>query len=263
MQRSLRCHVALALTSLTACAAPPVDPTPFPSTDPSHAVTAEDPIDPPSDRLRTAATDLLGAPPAHWSAACAEVQGLTRSVAPATTATALLDALADQPDGAGVQPTLALLGNLDLPRTRRALLRLATASPPVTPHAADAALALGRGSSDPAMIDPLRELVDDSSAPRILRTCAAATLLDWDQPRLAAPFLHAVLLGGTPRGQDAMRRTGLADDTRWALERSIAIAAIDRWAGKSQAYDLDPDLPWPLLGRRADRFLTEALQSGR
>jgi hypothetical protein len=85
------------------------------------------------------------------------------------------------------------------------------------------------------------------------RTAAACALLDLGDRDAALPFLEAVLLAGSPAGVAPAREHVLPEQTRWALERYMAIAAVARCTG-GETFGLDPDASWPRMAAAVERM---------
>ncbi len=156
----------------------------------------------------------------------------------------LIAALEANRGAEGEQAVLGILGALPHPQTGPFLLRVFEED---SAHSSEAALSMGRLGYKLAL-PALRAHVANPKSEPVLRTAAAAALLDLGDLKTALPFLQAVILASTPDGIEAMTSFGLQDKARWALERTMAIAAIERHSG--QSFGLDPDLSWPDLATR-------------
>lgn len=200
--------------------------------------------------LTDLARELVAAPPEAWQASYgALIQG------DGDRTQALLRALERQPRGAGVQLALATLGKLGDPAATAYLE--AQLSKGNAELSSEAALALGRLPS-PASIAVLQAEMDRSRRDPLVRTAAAVALLDLGEVELSLPFLHAILLAGTPYGLALQQEFALPDRGRWAHERYLAISAIGRHFD-GETFGLDPDSSWPSLKASVDRLLLGVL----
>ena len=187
---------------------------------------------------------LVASPPERWSETLPAVLVLGPRAAPP-----LSRALAAKPEAAGRQAALCALGELGNREAVPFLIEQATGD---RAHAYEAALALGK-LGDPRAVAPLRDLAAAPSRDITVRTAAACALLDLGHDDDAAPLLQAVLLAGTPYGEDSALQCSLPRKSRWALERVLVIDAIARFTG-GETFGLDPDASWPRLRDGAQRF---------
>lgn len=201
---------------------------------------------------RAAALSLVFAAPGEWPTAGRAALARGPSIVPA-----VVDALRREPNAPGAQLALAVLGKLADPRAADLLERFAIGS---DDHGYEACLALGR-IGDRTRIGVLREIVDDRSRTPTRRAAAACGLLDLGETETSLPFLHAILLAGTPAGVETSNRYGLPDRARWALEREMTIDALRRHTGDD--FGLDPDSPWPALERGAERMYRATIEGPR
>ena len=192
--------------------------------------------------LRRACETLVAAPPSQWANAVPPVATRSDATAP------LLDALHANPQGPGMEAAVATLGRLGSPDARPYLEDLVRAR---GPHGTDAALALGELPA-PDSAELLLTTVADELADATLRTAAAVSLLRMGRGREVLDFLSAVLLAGTPPGQEAGTRHGLPTKDRWALERHMILRAMRDHTG--QTFGLDTDASWPRLQRGVAAF---------
>jgi HEAT repeat protein len=196
---------------------------------------------------------LVDATPEHWGRALPPVLALGPEAAPD-----LVRSLRHSPDGAGRQAALCALGALGNPDAVPFLVdELHTARP----YRYEAALALGQ-LRDPRALEPLRRLAADAAADVTTRTAAACALLDLGAAADAVPLLLAVLLAGTPDGQALAEAHRLPAQSRWALERSLVIDAIGRFAN-GETFGLDADASWPRLELGAEAFLRAVAPSAQ
>jgi hypothetical protein len=80
----------------------------------------------------------------------------------------------------------------------------------------------------------------------LVRTAAAVALLRRAVDREALQFLCDVILAATPYGRARGLALGLpVDRPRWALERHLAIEALEQATGRT--LPLDADASWPAL----------------
>lgn len=186
-------------------------------------------VAPPAEDLCTL---LLQAEPQDWPR---YVPGILNE---ASAAEHLLAALEEDPEAPGAQAALALLGVLGDP----------AAGPPLEDwvrrrdlYADEAALSLGR-LPYPASAELLCSTARDPDANPTLRTACACAALELGHGAEVLDVLRAVLLAGTPAGQE--RELGFPIRSRWALERHMIVLTCRR-AG----YDLgiDTDSPWPRM----------------
>ncbi len=168
----------------------------------------------------------------------------------------LIAALDRIPDAPGAQAALAALGGLGN----------ATAGPFLEswlrdgrPHSPDAALSLGRLPHPPA-VPLLRSLAADPRGGPTLRAACAAALVELGHGADVLDLVRAVLLAGTPEGEELGRELGLPRRTRWALERHMIILSVRHHIGEDLGLDIDS--PWPQL-RESVAALTRALEEER
>ncbi len=193
-----------------------------------------------------AARALVAAAPASWSA---KHRNFVRCQGEHSRA--LLDALQADPHGPGVQISLATLGDLGDPAAVSFLeSQLRDGS---TVQSSESALALGKLPSPSSKTALLAEMNHRRRDP-LVRCSAAAALLDLGAIAESMPFLCAIILAGTPRGQAMQENLGLPDRGRWAHERYLAIEAIKRQLPQ-QDFGLDPDSSWPALEAAVDRLV--------
>lgn len=196
-------------------------------------------------------TRLVEAEPEAWPRLLPAV--LDEGPAAAAHLIAALDRIADAP---GAQAGLAALGGLGN----------ATAGPFLDswlrdrrPHSPDAALALGRLPHPPS-VPLLRDIATDPAAVPTLRAACAAALVELGHGADVLDLVRAVLLAGTPQGEELGRELGLPRRTRWALERHMIILAVRHHLGEDLGLDIDS--PWPQL-RDSVAALTRALEEER
>lgn len=112
--------------------------------------------------------------------------------------------------------------------------------------ATEAALALGRLRAEDSIPD-LRATMRDWTRTPLLRTAAAAAITAQQPDPEATEFLCDLILAGSPQGRARGQALQLpVDRPRWALERNVAIEALQAAAG-AEALDLDADASWPRL----------------
>ncbi|MBK8096600.1 MAG: hypothetical protein IPK26_05800 [Planctomycetes bacterium] len=219
---SLRAAVLAVSMGWTACGAPAPPPTPLP--------------DPAICRA------LVHAEPKAWAAALPPVQGLGAGAAPL-----LVDELRAQPTAPGAQAAVAALGRLGNPAAEPFLLELLHDRGDLALEAAQALGTLPAAAATNALLDTMRDRLADAT----LRTACAASLLRLGQTAAVREFIVAVLLAGTPDGQQGAQRFGLPNKSRWAHERHLLIRALQAVAG--QDFGLDTDAPWPALSAATAR----------
>ncbi|MCC6670475.1 MAG: hypothetical protein IT458_05395 [Planctomycetes bacterium] len=208
----------------------------------------------PASEAERACRALLAAPPGEWAVQVPPVLALGRPAA-----ATLAREVAGDPSAPGAQAAaacLGALGDLAVTPTLVDLLRSRGGA------AYEAALALGRLRASEATAE-LRAARDDTTADPIVRTAAAAALLDLGLTQDALPLLLGVLRADTPAGRSEQERLRLPSRPRWALERHVAIAAVRRSFGSD--FGLDPDLSWPDLEAASQRLAqaAEARKEGR
>ena len=136
---------------------------------------------------------------------------------------------------------LGTVGNPDCVALLRARLRDANEV-----VAAEAALALGRLRSEDSIPD-LRATMRDWTRTPLLRTAAASAITAQQRDLEATEFLCDLILAGSPQGRARGQTLQLpVDRPRWALERNVAIEALQAAAG-ADALGLDADASWPHL----------------
>jgi hypothetical protein len=208
-------------------------------------------VDERHDTARRQAEALVDAAPHTWPEA---VDAFLAADA-AAPARALLDAVTRHPAGAGAECAVALAARCGAREVEVELAALLAAGEPRVPPllCARAAAALGTLDS-PTARDALTRAMDSRALAPLVRTAAAAALLDrgarGDVPR----FLGAVLLAGTPAGSAEGARLGLPDKARWAHERLLAIEAIVRASG-GEDFGLHHDASWPALEAGTARMM--------
>ncbi len=200
--------------------------------------------------LRAAAASLVAAPPGSWPEAARPVLEAGGDATPA-----LIQAIDANPDGPGVQPALAVLGEFGRPAAVPLLERWLDDD---RIGAYEAALSLGHMRAERSR-SRLRATMSDPDRPAVMRTAAACALLDLGAVTDATPLLHAVLIAGTPAGVEPAAQHGLPDKPRWALERNLVIDAVKRHTG-GEDFGLDADSPWPKLSEAAARCRAALLQ---
>lgn len=190
---------------------------------------------------------LVSAPPAVWRERWQQVHALGPDASPA-----LIRCLREDPEGAGRQAAIHLLGQWHQanPATDTFLRELVAAR---GADAAEAALAIGR-RKDRKAVPQLVATVQDRTLATAVRTAAACALLDLDEPQHAVPLMRAVLLAASPYGADLEQEQGLPHKTRWALERYMIIEAVRRFSG-GDTFGLDEDAPWPKLREGTAAFM--------
>jgi len=196
------------------------------------------------DQQTQAARALVDAEPQAWDQAAR--QFLDQDGPDAGT---LLRAMRRDPAGPGMQIAVAILGKLGDARAVSVLEDLLRERSKLS---SEAALALGRLPSPQSRGILRKEMLSASNSP-LNRTCAAIALLDLGDVNTSLPFLHAILLAGTPYGLDSEKNYGLPDRSRWAHERYLTIEAIARHFD-GETFGLDPDSSWPQLKAAADRL---------
>lgn len=197
---------------------------------------------PANDRLAR----LLDAEPAAWSERLAEIAPLTADEAMAAPGRA-----AARPTAPGAPAVLALLGRSPQPTDDVTLIALVADGGNL---ATDAALALGERHCR-AAVDVCRAAMRDAAADPTLRTACGLVLARSGHGREAAPFLRAVLLGGSPAGAPLAAEHALPDRPRWALERYLVQRMLLREGAVELARELDPDASWPVLEQVAERVV--------
>lgn len=199
------------------------------------------------DVARAAAERLVLAAPADWPEAITEFTAVEAE----DPARVLVDAALRHPDALGAECAVALASRFDVRGAEAELVALLAAAPPL---AARAAQALGTLASTVSR-DALARAMDDATLDPLVRTAAAAALLDRGERGPASSFLAAVLLAGSPDGQAERVVRGLPDKARWAHERLLAIEAIRRAAG-GEDFGLHHDASWPALAASTTRMRT-------
>ena len=189
--------------------------------------------------------DLVSSAPSDWQRTLPPVLAAGPGEAPA-----LIAALRDATDAPGRQAALFALGELGGDGAAEYLIEQVASD---GAFAYEAALALGKLKATGA-IEPLTAAAADAHRATTTRTAAACALLDLGATRQALPLLTAVLLAGTPDGRELGTAHGLPDKPRWALERNLGIAAVQRYAGGND-FGLDADSSWPRLRSGVDAFL--------
>jgi hypothetical protein len=153
-------------------------------------------------------------------------------------------ALHAAPHAPGAPAAAALLGRFGQGSSAAVLCAVLSSSNETA--AAEAALALGRlpaATPTPA----LRRTMLDPARSALVRTAAAHALVVSHTDQEALGFLCDVILAGTPAGRARGEHLGLAvDQPRWALERNLASAALQRAVGEAPLA-LDADASWPDL----------------
>lgn len=206
-----------------------------------------------STELRAAAAVLVQSAPSAWPDAADRVFASLPAQGEESGALALIEAVAADEEAPGAQLALGLVGRLGTPSQRRWLEDWLLAD---RRHAAEAAMALGQLGTrhgTQQSIDPLRRAMTDRDRETVVRTAAAVALFDLGDDAAAVPFMHAVLIAGTPQGQATAERLGLPDRVRWALERNMVIGAVARRTD-GDTLGLDAESPWPRLAGAAERF---------
>lgn len=202
--------------------------------------------------VQAAVRDLMETQPGDWPAAGRRILAFG-----AEATEPLASAVQATPDSPGAQLAVGLLGRLGDRSCTRLLTDLARSDR--IDLAYEAALALGRlGDTDAK--DALVAITSDRDRPVRVRVASACSLLDLGAVRAATPILYATLVAGTPFGLETQTELGFADQSRWALERGMVIAAIRRHTG-GEVFDLDPESPWPRLAQNAARC-RDALLAG-
>jgi len=214
------------------------------------ACTSHQPSPPPAPAsdLPSAVARLLAAEPSAWLSHTAGLLDLGLPAVPA-----LLEALHRSAAAPGAPAAVAVLGRIGGPDAATGLLALVAERGPL---ATEAAQALGELPHDTATLTTLRPgllaCVADRFADVTLRTAAAAALLRHGERRAVADFVRAVLLAGTPAGQQLQARHHLPEKSRWALERYLLQRALLRTAGDD--FGLDTDASWPDLEAATQRI---------
>lgn len=188
------------------------------------------------------AEELVTAVPAEWPQL---LDRLTAKAPPDTLAPVLIDAALRNPDRLGAECALALAAIQPTSATSDRLLQIVDHPRATAAVAARAALCLRGGASESTLAE-LAVRVQDRRRPTLVRTAAATVLLDLGDRALAVDFLCAVLLAGTNGGGAVRESFGIADDSRWALERTLAIEALERHSGGVH-FGLRADSDWPTL----------------
>jgi HEAT repeats len=189
--------------------------------------------------------ELVSAAPANWPPRWQAVHSLGPLAVPA-----LIRALRDNPEGAGAQAAIHLLGTFGNPTARPYLETLLTEGTSLSTEAALALGALGATASTPA----LRAIVEGRGEPVTTRVAAAAALVRLGHAREIVGFLEAVFLAATPDGVKSSRAHGLPRrKTRWAHERYMLIEAI-RGRYEGETFGLDEDSSWSRLRKGAAKL---------
>ena len=214
---------------------------------------------PSTPAIDAACRALVRAAPADWPERAAAVTGHGPAAAPALAA-----AIRREPAADGEQIAIAVLGALGGDAAEELLMELVDA--PDARSAAEAALAIGRMPSPTAgertrRLSWLRRVVGEPSYDPSIRTGAAASALRLGDRDVAVDFLHLIWIADSPAARETRERLGLPNRSRWAHERVMARDAIADTFGHD--FGLDPDLAWPDLAARADRFRTAATTEQR
>ncbi|MCC6785597.1 MAG: hypothetical protein IT457_22285 [Planctomycetes bacterium] len=203
------------------------------------------------ESARRPAAALVDAAPHTWPEAVDAV--LAAGVA--SPARALLDAVTRHPAGAGAECAVALAARCGAREVESELSALLAAGEPRVPPLLGARVAAALGTLDsPTAVDALTRAMDSRALAPLVRTAAAAALLDRGRRGDVPRFLGAVLLAGTPAGIAESTRLGLPDKARWAHERLLAIEAIVRASG-GEDFGLHHDASWPALEIGTARML--------
>lgn len=201
--------------------------------------------------LRALTDELVTAVPLEWPRL---VDRLTQLALGDALATVLIEAALRNPDRLGAECALALAAT-HASTTAPELLLQVLDHPRATPAvAARAALCLRPGATASTLAE-LSTRMQDRRRPTLVRTAAATVLLDHGERELAVDFLCAVLLAGTNGGGAVREAYGIADDSRWALERTLALEALER-NSDGVRFDLRADSDWPTLIAGAARIRT-------
>jgi hypothetical protein len=197
-----------------------------------------------------AARNLVRAAPADWQSRWQRVHKMGKSATPA-----ILRALREDPQGAGAQAAVHLLGEAADGRAKPYLLDLMSGG---TELGTEAALALGK-LNDPESIDSLQATVRRAATPMTTRAAAAAALVSMGKGPSIVSFLEAIFLAASPhRGTSSRQHKIPATKTRWAHERYMIIEALRRrYDGKT--FGLDEDSSWPAM-RNATAAMTKHLR---
>lgn len=255
------CLIAATAFGLAGCQQPPpVEPPESqtahrPSNDPQSAPrpgpepAAQDPDQNADPALATEARALLHAAPEQWGTRFAAVvaRGAPMAAVLAAEVRAEVDAV---PAPEGLHAAIGALEALGCGEARDALQAIAGGGGPA---AADSALALGALPDDPESARFLETLATDRAQPEGARAAAAASLLRLGHGQRVRSLLHALLLAGTPAGQQLAETHGLPAKQRWALERHYLLRAMRIRAGET--FGLDTDAPWPQLEAGTQAFL--------
>jgi hypothetical protein len=199
----------------------------------------------PAPTTPVALRELLAAPAEQWAAAIAKASPLS----PADSA-ALARALQAEPLAPGAPAAVGLLGLHGCDEGDQLLARLVADRGAL---ATEAALALGDRrylAAEAALADAM----SDHAADPALRAAAATSLVRFGRAPLAASFLRAILLAGSPAGAEPARAHGLPQRPRWALERYLIQRMLLREGEPDLAAALDPDASWPELLQLAERL---------
>jgi HEAT repeat protein len=195
-------------------------------------------------RADAACLALLAAMPDQWPERLAPVHALGAAVVPR-----LVAHLRDQPLAPGARAAVALFGRID---SDAAVPFLSEAVADGSPLAVEAALALGDLRAH-AAAPTLVATVADANADPTLRTAAACAAVQLGKANDVAPFLRAVMLAGSPAGQEPGAAFGLPVRPRWALERYLVQRLLLHEGEVALAREFDTDLSWPQLLAATDR----------
>jgi hypothetical protein len=189
--------------------------------------------------------DLLASPPDEWPMRLEAAYALGPAAGPR-----LVERLRTGAPAPGAPAAVALLGRLG---GEPAIRFLDEQVQDRTDLAVEAALALGELHASGASAT-LRAAAQDQLADATLRTAAACALVRCGQPAVAAPLLQAVVLAGTPAGQESGRRLGLPVRPRWAHERYLVQRLLQQEGAAELAASFDTDSPWSTLEQVAPRI---------
>jgi hypothetical protein len=201
--------------------------------------------------LRALADELVTAVPLEWPQL---VDRLTKRADGDSLAPVLIEAALRNPDRLGAECALALAATQPNTTAPELLLQVLDQPRATAAVAARAALCLRPGATASTLAE-LSKRVQDRRRPTLVRTAAATVLIDHGDRELAVDFLCAVLLAGTNGGGAVREAFGIADDSRWALERTLALEALERNSGGVR-FDLRADSDWPTLIAGAARIRT-------
>ncbi|MCR9246768.1 MAG: HEAT repeat domain-containing protein [bacterium] len=202
----------------------------------------EEPVAPANETVRADCEALLKAPPGEWAAKLGPAHRHGDAATPV-----LLELLDRDPAAPGARAVVALVGKLGDPQAAPALIDLLEDRGDL---AIEAALALGwldHSTSREALVATVRDRFADAT----IRTAAACSAVRLGERAVAADLIAAVLVAGTPAGQESSRQLGLPVKTRWAYERYLILRVLRDVAPELEGFDTDA--PWSDLEAASQR----------